>query len=62
MVAIHVALLFMLFHLSPDMNLPGVQSVIRVFDVTEPPPPPPPPPPQETATQAEGEGGRLGTA
>ncbi len=46
-VAIHAGLLFILLNLSPKMDLPGVQSVMRVFDVTEPPPPPPPPPPQE---------------
>jgi protein TonB len=59
-VAIHAALLFILLHLSPNMNLPGAQSVMRVFDVTEPPPPPPPPPPPQEKQQPrpkEKEGG-----
>ena len=44
-VAVHLALLYMLLNLSGAMNLPGAQSVMRVFDLTQPPPPPPPPPP-----------------
>lgn len=59
-IAIHAALLFMLLHLSPDMNLPGPQSVMRVFDVSETPPPPPPPPPPKQKQQPrpkEKEGG-----
>ena len=46
-VAIHVALAFMLLHLSGNMDLPGPESVLRVIDLTQPPPPPPPPPPQQ---------------
>lgn len=46
-VAVHVALLLMLLHLTGKMDLQGAQSVIRVFDVAQPPPPPPPPPQQK---------------
>jgi protein TonB len=44
-VAIHVALLFALLNLSGNMDLPGGQAVLRVFNLANPPPPPPPPPP-----------------
>ena len=57
-VAIHLGLLFMLLHLSPKMDLPGVQSVMRVFDLSQPPPPPPPPPQQtQQPKPKEKEGG-----
>jgi protein TonB len=46
-VAVHVGLLFMLLHLSPRMDLPGVQSAMRVFSLNPPQPPPPPPPQQK---------------
>lgn len=49
--AIHAALLFVLLHLSGTVDVPGSQSVLRVFDLSEaPPPPPPPPPPQQRAS------------
>lgn len=60
-VAIHAALLFAFLNLAGKMDLPGAQTVIRVFDLTNPPPPPPspPPPPQvrEQAKPKEKEGG-----
>jgi protein TonB len=57
-IAIHLGLLFMLLHLSPNMNLPGAESVLRVFDIGRPPPPPPPPPPQKQQPKPkEKEGG-----
>ena len=40
-VAVHVLLVFMLLHLSGRIDLTEPQSVLRVFDVTQPPPPPP---------------------
>lgn len=46
-VAIHLGLLFMLLHLSGNMNMPGADSVLHVFNLSQPPPPPPPPPPQK---------------
>jgi protein TonB len=46
-VAVHAALLLMLLHLSPRMDLPGAESVLRAFNLAQPPPPPPPPPPQQ---------------
>jgi len=58
-IAIHVALLFMLLHLSGRMDLANPQEVLRVFDVNALPPPPPPPPLQqrEQAKPKEKEGG-----
>jgi protein TonB len=59
-VAIHAVLFYMLLHLSGPMNIPGAQSVMHVFDLTQPPPPPPPPPPPQQKQQAkpkEKEGG-----
>ena len=59
-IAIHVGLLFMLLHLAGKMDLPGAQSVMRVFDLARPPPPPPPPPPPQQKPQQkpkEKEGG-----
>jgi periplasmic protein TonB len=47
--AIHAVLLFVLLHLSGTIDLPGSQSVLRVFDLNDVPPPPPPPPPQQRA-------------
>jgi len=46
-VAVHAALLFVLLHLSGRIDLPGVETAMRVIDLTQPPPPPPPPPPQQ---------------
>jgi protein TonB len=46
-VAIHVALLIALLHINGKMELPGEQSVMRVFNIAPSPPPPPPPPPQQ---------------
>ena len=45
-IAVHVGLLLMLLHLSGRMDITDPQSVLRVFDLTNPPPPPPPPPPR----------------
>lgn len=45
-IAIHVLLFFMLLHLAGKMDVPGADSVLRVFNLSPPPPPPPPPPPQ----------------
>jgi protein TonB len=54
-VAIHAALLFMLLHLSPRMDLPGIESAMRVFNLSQPPPPPPPQQkPQPKSKQKEG--------
>jgi len=46
-IAVHAALLFALLHISGKINLEDPQSVLRVFDVGQPPPPPPPPPPAQ---------------
>jgi len=46
-IAIHALLLLTFLHLSGKMDLPGAQSVMRVFDLAKPPPQPPPPPPQQ---------------
>jgi protein TonB len=50
-----------LLHLSGNMDLPGSEAVMKVFDLSEPPPPPPnPPPPPEQKSKAkpkETEGG-----
>ena len=48
-VAIHAALFFTFMHLSGRMDVPGVESALKVIDVTQPPPPPPPPPPPRQA-------------
>ncbi|MES2002032.1 MAG: energy transducer TonB [Pseudomonadota bacterium] len=57
-VAIHLVLLFMLLHLSGRIVVPDPQSVLRTFDVTQPPPPVPPPAPQSAKAKAkEKEGG-----
>ena len=60
--AIHAALFYALMHLSGPMDIPGAESVMRVFDLTQPPPPPPPPPPpspqqKQQAKPKEKEGG-----
>ena len=47
-VAIHLGLLFMLLHLSPKLEVPGVDSAMRVFNLSPTPPPPPPPPMRKT--------------
>ena len=41
-IAVHAALLFALLHMSGKLDLADPQSVLRVFDVGQPPPPPPP--------------------
>jgi protein TonB len=46
-IAVHAALLFALLHMSGRIDLVDPQSVLRVFDVGQPPPPPPPPPPTQ---------------
>jgi protein TonB len=58
-IAIHALLLVALLNLSGNMDLPGGQAVMRVFDINQPPPPPPPPPPKqrEQAKPKEKEGG-----
>jgi protein TonB len=56
-VAVHLALLFMLLHLSGKMDLPGTDSVMRVFDLAQPPPPPPPSPQKQQSKPKEKEGG-----
>lgn len=43
-VAVHAGLLFVFMHLSGRIDLTDPQSVMRVFDVSEPEPPPPPQP------------------
>jgi protein TonB len=58
-VAVHALLLVMLLHLSGRMDFAHPQSVLRVFDITQPPPPPPQPmkpqpQPQTKPKQAEG--------
>ena len=42
-VAIHLGLLFMLLHLAPRLDVPGVDSAMRVFNLSPTQPPPPPP-------------------
>jgi protein TonB len=58
-IAVHAALLFALLHMSGRMDLRDPQSVLRVFDVDQPPPPPPPPPPnrKQQPKPKEKEGG-----
>ena len=46
-IAVHAGLLFALLHMSGKIDLVDPQSVLRVFDVGQPPPPPPPPPPPQ---------------
>jgi len=43
-IAIHAGLLFALLNLSGTIDLADRQSVLRVFNLANPPPPPPPPP------------------
>jgi protein TonB len=43
-IAVHALLLLMLLHLSGRMDMTDPQSVLRVFDLSNPPPPPAPPP------------------
>lgn len=56
-VAIHALLLLALLHLSGTLGTPDTQSVLRVFDLAEPPPPPPPPPQQPAPKPKAPEGG-----
>jgi len=46
-IAVHAVLLFALLHISGKIDIADPESVIRVFDVGQPPPPPPPPPPTQ---------------
>jgi protein TonB len=46
-IAVHALLLFALLQMSGKIDLADPQSVLRVFDVGQPPPPPPPPPPAQ---------------
>ena len=56
--AIHAALLFAFLNLSGKMPLPGRESALRLFDVSEVEPPPPPPAvQQQQAKPKEKEGG-----
>ena len=50
-IALHAAVLIALLNLSGGMESPVAQSVMRVFDLTNPPPPPPPPPPPQRREQ-----------
>jgi len=50
-VAIHLGLLFVMLHLSPSRDLPGVDSAIRVFNLSQPPPPETPSPHQQQKQQ-----------
>jgi periplasmic protein TonB len=56
-IAIHVGLLFMLLHLSGRMDVPGADSVLRAFNLTQPPPPPPPPQQKRQPKPKQKEGG-----
>ena len=62
-VGIHVGLLFVLLNLSGNLDVPGAQTVMQVFNLATPPPPPPPPPPapprqrQQQPKPKEKEGG-----
>lgn len=52
-VAVHAAILLALLHLSGAVDLPGVDTVTRIVDLTrEPHPPPPPPPPRPQQEKA----------
>jgi len=60
--AVHAALLFMLLHISGKIDLAHPQTVLRVFDLNDPPPPPPEviqqpqpqPQPKQKPKQSEG--------
>jgi protein TonB len=57
-VAIHAALLFAFLNISGKLPLPGLDSVLRLFDIEQPKAPPPPPPAaQQQAKPKEKEGG-----
>jgi protein TonB len=56
-IAVHAALLFALLHMSGKIDLGDPQSVLRVFDVGQPPPPPPPPQQRQQPKPKEKEGG-----
>jgi len=49
---VHVALLFVLLHLSGKLGDVEPQAVLRVFDLSDPQPPPPPPPPPTQQAKA----------
>ena len=46
-IAVHAAFVLVFLHLNGNIDAPGADSVLRVFDLTQPPPPPPPPPRQQ---------------
>ena len=56
-IAVHAVLLFALLHISGKIDLADPESVIRVFDVGQPPPPPPPPTQKQQPKPKEKEGG-----
>ena len=62
MLAIHAGLIFVLLHLSGQIDLPAPQEVLQTFEITDapppvPPPPPPPPKQQERERPKDEEGG-----
>ena len=60
MIAVHAALVLVFLHLNGNVDETGPESVLRVFNLTQPPPPPPPPPPPQHKVQPkpkEKEGG-----
>ena len=46
-IAVHAALVLVFLHLNGNIDETGADSVLRVFNLTQPPPPPPPPPPPQ---------------
>ena len=60
-IAVHAVLVLVFLHLNGNMDETGADSVLRVFNLSQPPPPPPtpPPPPRQQAQQKpkEKEGG-----
>jgi protein TonB len=56
-IAVHALLLFALLHMSGKIDLADPQSVLRVFDVGQPPPPLPPPTQKQQPKPKEKEGG-----
>lgn len=61
-IAVHALLLVMLLHLSGRMDITEPQSVLRVFDLSNPPPPPPPPPPPRLKPRAKPQAKEGGSA
>jgi protein TonB len=59
-IAVHAALVLVFLHLNGNIDETRADSVLRVFNLTQPPPPPPPPPPPQQKVQPkpkEKEGG-----